>query len=357
MNQMSSEPNVAGYPTNRAPLRGTSVESSGLPWTKNGLELEYPARFDTLARLGHIPFLFWIVDALRPRTIVELGVGRGNSYFAFLQAARQLGLDVRCFGIDPWLGNQGEETHRELCGYHDPLYGAFSTLVRSSYDAATPYLLDKSIDLLHVAVTPSSNLTHDALERWLVRMSSRGVVVFHDINGSVGPTAAVRLWGNLRQRYPTFEFLHGNGLGVAYVGGDPLCEPLKLLFDGTSRANSNHIRAYFARLGISVHEHVVLRDLQVRLANADLRVRALENEVARGAEAMHCRSPDLRDAQTGQNFRQQMALIMRLQREVSTLNRKRIAWEQILQSTSWRITAPLRWVVIKVRWLVSKAVD
>ena len=40
----------------------------------------------------HAPFGFWIVGALRPRTIVELGVHRGFSYSVFCQAVQRLHL-------------------------------------------------------------------------------------------------------------------------------------------------------------------------------------------------------------------------------------------------------------------------
>src|SRR3954471_9932011 len=102
------------------------------------LELMYPDRLvDPPAWVGHAPFAFWIVEALRPSTIVELGVHSGNSYCSFLQAVRTLGLMTRCFGIDHWRGDEqagtySEEVYDELQAYHDPLYGNFSTLIRST---------------------------------------------------------------------------------------------------------------------------------------------------------------------------------------------------------------------------------
>ena len=34
---------------------------------------------DPTSWVPHIPFAFWLVDALRPRTVVELGTHTGNS--------------------------------------------------------------------------------------------------------------------------------------------------------------------------------------------------------------------------------------------------------------------------------------
>lgn len=366
MNQVSSQPIVANYSASRAAVRGTANEGAGLPWTENGLELEYPARFDTPARLGHIPFLFWIVGALRPRIIVELGVGRGNSYFTFLQAASQLGLDVRCFGIDPWLGNAGEDTHRELCSYHDPRYGAFSTLLRSSYDPAASYFADGAIDLLHIDGTRSYDTVSHDFKMWLPKVSSRGIVMFHDTNVRAGEFGAWQIWEDVTPRYPTFEFVHADGLGLAYVGNEPLLGALKALFDRTSRAGPSEVRTYFARLGVSVQEHVALREAEAKIASADLRLQSIEAERAREAvatreleKALHeerrkINAPAADRYQNPHWLRQQMALVIRLQREVSALNRHKLEWEQILQSTSWRVTAPLRWLVIKLRFLLSK---
>src|SRR5262249_57405278 len=87
------------------------------PRIEAGAELTYPNRLVAPpAWLGHTPFALWIVEALKPRIIVELGVHSGNSYCAFLQAVQALFLPTRCFGIDPWRGDEpprdyGSERH------------------------------------------------------------------------------------------------------------------------------------------------------------------------------------------------------------------------------------------------------
>lgn len=40
------------------------------------------------AWLGHLPFADWLVHALRPARIVELGVFKGTSFLAFCHTAR-----------------------------------------------------------------------------------------------------------------------------------------------------------------------------------------------------------------------------------------------------------------------------
>jgi hypothetical protein len=67
----------------------------------------------------------------------------GNSYCAFLQAVQALSLPTQGFGIDHWRGDEhagtyGAEVYANLQAYHDPLYGAFSTLMRSSFQDALP---------------------------------------------------------------------------------------------------------------------------------------------------------------------------------------------------------------------------
>ena len=55
--------------------------------------------------LDHIPFAFWIVDALRPGVFVELGTHSGNSHAAFAQAIQTLGLPTAAYAVDTWEGD------------------------------------------------------------------------------------------------------------------------------------------------------------------------------------------------------------------------------------------------------------
>src|SRR5262249_12973633 len=252
-----------------------------------GAELTYPNRLVAPpAWLGHTPFALWIVEALKPRIIVELGVHSGNSYCAFLQAVQALSLPTRCFGIDHWRGDEhagtyGEELYANLQGYHDPLYGAFSTLMRSSFQDALPYFSDASIDLLHIDGLHTYEAVQEDFTMWLPKMSARGVVLLHDINVHESDFGVWRLWQEITARYPNFEFVHSSGLGLAYVGHEPLPEPLQTLFDAGSDATIARVRAYFARLGSSVLERFGRREAERQLAAANAEATAQQAESKR----------------------------------------------------------------------------
>ncbi len=208
--------------------------------------------------LEHTPFAFWIVDALRPSVFVELGCQTGNSYSSFAQAVRTLGLSTACYAVDTWRGDEhsgffDEQVFEEWSAYHDQRFAAFSQLVRATFDDTVGHFADGSIDLLHIDGYHTFDAVSHDFETWQPKMSSRAVVLCHDINVRERDFGAWRLWERLRAEYPSFEFLQGHGLGVLGVGHDPP-EPLKWLF--SLRANSSEttdlVRLFFSHLGGAV---------------------------------------------------------------------------------------------------------
>ena len=195
-----------------------------------------------------MPFAFWLVQALRPRILVELGTRHGVSYAAFCEAVRLTGLTTQCVAID---GGEGEfaPAFAELAAFHDPRYGSFSRLLRSRFDAAVAQFADGSIDLLHLDGDATLAAIRHDFENWRPKLSPRAVVLFHNINERAPGFGVWQLWAELGRHDPSFAFMHAHGLGVLAIG-PALDGPARDLCHLTDSATIAAIRDRFAQSGL-----------------------------------------------------------------------------------------------------------
>ena len=256
-------------PTGPVSTAQAPPESATLPLGATGLldpllaiSLTRPERLvEPDAWVGHIPFAFWITAAHRPRILVELGTHSGNSYGAFCQGVAQGGLDTACYAVDTWLGDPqagfyGENVYEELRDYHDARYASFSRLVRSTFDEAVEHFADGSIDLLHIDGHHTYDAVHHDYVTWLPKLSSRGVVLFHDTNVRERDFGVWRFWQEVTRDRPHFEFYHSHGLGVLAVGDD-IAESLRALFQAPDDPAMG-LRRWFAGAGRTVQAELAL---------------------------------------------------------------------------------------------------
>jgi hypothetical protein len=218
--------------------------------------------------VGHIPFAFWLIKALRPRRIVELGTHRGNSYCAFCQAISTLELETRASAVDTWQGDvhmsKEDGIYEELSTYHDSRYSQFSNLLRMSFDEARGRFGEGTIDLLHIDGTHVYEAVRHDFESWLGALSPRGVVLFHDTTVKQSPFGVWKLWQELASQYPSFEFHHSYGLGVLGVGPAQAPHLMDLYTQAHDGEAAARIRSLFSARGEVFALRLVLADANTR---------------------------------------------------------------------------------------------
>ncbi|QOD93247.1 class I SAM-dependent methyltransferase [Chryseoglobus sp. 28M-23] len=259
------------------------------------------------AWIEHTPFAYWLMNALRPAVVAELGTHYGFSYFVFSEAARRLGLDTRVFGIDTWQGDDhagfySDEVYNAVAKINKTDYSTVGSLLRCTFDDALDEFEDGSIDLLHIDGRHGfEDVRHD-FSTWLPKLSDSGVIIMHDIAARRPGFGVWQYWEEILREYPSaFGFEHGFGLGVVPVGHHQRPE-LEGFFRAAAQ-NPAEIRDWYSTVGGRIGARAE--------ANAKVR-RALDRIEAR--------------AQTDA-------------RAIASLTEERDA---LLASTSWRITRPMR---------------
>lgn len=294
---------------------------------------------------GHIPFAAWLIHQIKPRVLVELGTHTGNSYCAFCQSIEEASSPTKAYAVDTWQGDEhagryDDSVYEQLRAYHDPLYGSFSTLLRKTFDQALEDFAPGSVDLLHIDGLHTYEAVKHDFETWLPKLSDRGVVLFHDTCVHRDDFGVHRLWQELAQQYPGFNFTHSNGLGVLLVGTDRH-PSLASMAEQAGNSHWEVMRKLFARLGA---------EFELRLTNQFLSDRCEHLTQAiddRDATSLKLYAA-IEDAQKETlNLHQVISARESSQQAViesqrASIHSLRVELDGMLQSKSWRLTRPLR---------------
>ena len=178
-----------------------------------------PRIYGVGAWTSHLHFACDLVAEMKPRVLVELGVDRGESYFAFCQAAAENKTGTRCFGIDTWQGDQhaggyDETTFDEVSTHNAAHYASFSTLRRSTFAEALTEFAAATIDLLHLDGLHTEDAVRADVAAWLPKLRPGGILLSHDVGVRSQDFGVWKVWEELRLRGRSWTFEDGPGLGV-----------------------------------------------------------------------------------------------------------------------------------------------
>jgi hypothetical protein len=209
------------------------------------------------AWIEHAPFAMWLMDAMRPTSVVELGTHNGYSFFAFCQAAKALGLDTELYAIDTWegdvhSGHYDNSVYEYVQGVLERDYPERAHMVRTTFDDARAQFPDGSVDLIHVDGRHFYDDVRHDVETYLPALSDRGVMILHDIVVHEREFGVYKYWAELQEKYETFGFTHCNGLGVMAVGPNAPAKVRALVQLKDESELAELVRDAYARLGAAV---------------------------------------------------------------------------------------------------------
>ncbi len=314
------------------------------------------------AWFGHFPFAQWMIQTASPRILVDLG--GGVSYAAFCGAVRDGELATRCYAVG---AAEGDDRFAERSRHDSRQFGAFSQLLRAEAVEAAGSFTDASVDVLHVGGLHSYEVARRIVDAWLPKLSSRAVVLFDHTNERGAGAGVWRLWEELAERWPAFEFAHSRGLGVLCVGVNAPGAILGLC--SLSPDEGARLRARFAFLGKRWEAEARAEALGRQVAECERRIARLQQaahvsgvqagvarqalaklqaEIGASADAVAAAQAAAHNAAQArsaaeQNLRRagegRTSELSGLKAELARLEHER---DQVLNSTVWRLTRPFR---------------
>ena len=93
-------------------------------------------------------------------------------------------------------------------------------MIRSTFDDASNYFSDKTIDIIHIDGLHTYDAVNDYLV-WNKKLKNGGTILFHDWNVRTGDFGVWKLWDEIKNdnQYHYIEIPSGYGLGYHENGG------------------------------------------------------------------------------------------------------------------------------------------
>jgi hypothetical protein len=304
---------------------------------------------------GHLPFAAWLTRVFKPAVIVELGSHWGHSYFTFCQAVSDANLPTSCYAVDTWqgdehAGNYGDEVFAYVDAHNKECYAKFSHLLRMTFDDALNKIPDGTVELLHIDGLHTYEAVKHDFETWKVKLAPGAVVLFHDTYVREREFGVWQLWEELQALYPNnLAFTHSYGLGVLQIEG--ASDEKKMTWLDSNNQSKQDLKDYFSALGARLIEQFELgvtslhaKNLSIELASMTLHAKNLGVELGWRDQWVLDREQQLdhltqeltqRSNELGLQIKQSDALGLQVQQIDAQL-------KSVYDSTSWRITRPMR---------------
>ena len=271
------------------------------------------------AWIGHEKLAHFLIKTHKPKTIVELGVYNGFSYFSFCQTVHDYKLETKCFGIDNWQGDPhaglyDEKVYKEVLKQNKK-YQYFSELIKKDFNSALADFKDHSIDFLHIDGYHTYDAVKSDFTNWLPKCTKDALILFHDVNVFRDDFGVYKLFNELKQSYSHFTSPHAHGLGIITLSN-----------------NKDNIINFLNNFDIQTNFSAILSTIST--LNQTLTQRSEENE---------------------QQVKTINTLNQTLSERDANLQYFISAKSEIFNSTSWRVTYPIRLVGDFIKCLKNMA--
>lgn len=173
---------------------------------------------------GHSQFVKWLIEEIKPKVTVELGVDYGYSSFvmAICQKNKVYGID--CFDISKH-GIRIDDDYQFVMSVKDKLKLNNLEIIKGYFDDVAK-TWDKKIDLLHIDGLHDYQNCKNDYDTWTSFLQEDGVVLFHD---TISHPDEVGLFFS-QLELPKVNFTNSCGLGVASKN-ENLIEKIKRSFN------------------------------------------------------------------------------------------------------------------------------
>jgi glycosyltransferase involved in cell wall biosynthesis len=214
-------------------------------------------QIDTCSWTEFSPFIFWLVDAMTPRAILDIGAPGGSSALSFCEALDQSASDGRCLSIRHWTdpsldGGQAVSVHEAQQRHQLSRQSHRLTLLDCGIDEALMNVANGSIDIVSIDGSCRDLFGDGIFAKVLEVLSDRAVILVRGINiGSI--ESGIRgFWNHISKERLRFELYHGDGLGIIGIGRD-LPEALQKVF-ALSAVDARMFRNIYEQLGRAVRK-------------------------------------------------------------------------------------------------------